>query len=257
MIRDGDAFDAASVNDRLDELVSQVNDVPLTAIRRHGLRREHLPGVLASDLFPNGFTAARDLNTTYESYENTFSGDWTPSVTIDFQAYSAGAPSAPYGATTVAETDGWRIPAISNSSADAAEITLLTGGFSLDDVRLHGIFVHFNIEIGEALISSGFGTADFQDCIYLGIGFEDSSGARCVIEDSIVPFSKRATARGSLSIWWYITQDDLDEYGDGTIEKIHAVIAGHSVVTNTNNQWDFEVGSFCLSAWPFHAGDLE
>ena len=253
MISDGDVFNAATVNTRLSAVVSSINSVPMGALAFGALRREHLPPLVDGVRFPNGLTQGDANNAAYDTYNNALSGDFTPGVTVDFQLYSADAPSAPYGPCV---GTGWRIPATGNSSAEAAEVVFVGGGFSLTDAALHGLLVFGCVEIGESQPDPGL-TSPFHDCVQIGIGFRDASGARHVIEDSIVSYSKPATGRGPVSAWWYIRQEDLDEYGDGTVESVCVVIATKIIIENDNSAADVDVGSYWVSVLPIHGGDLD
>lgn len=243
----GDVFDADTLNSALQGPALLLNDIKTTAVPDGSLHRNQLPD-LFDGLFPNGFTAL-ERGETYETYDNSFSAATVPTINLD--EFSTTAPNAPYGPTAVFANDGWRIPARANVTADAAEVAFSASAASFTDTRLSGVLVQGTVELGEALPQS----SDFNDCIWLGIGWKDGTGTRHVVERSIAFFSKRCVWYSPISTMTFITQEDLD-LGDGEVVSFFLVCASRYVENNSNATRAYDIGSFHISCMPFHAGEL-
>jgi hypothetical protein len=159
---------------------------------------------------------------------------------------------------------GWRIVADSSATTQltgAAQVDFVANNLNLDSERLRGVLVRGSLYVHEA---SGMPTSIASPYTYLlpsvllGIGWQDSTGARHVLERSIRWVSIRACWRGEVAVFSFLTQADLDSLGDGTLSNIFLVVANH--------WWNYspaptarvspEYGQFNLSVWPLHAGDL-
>lgn len=241
----GDTYNAATLNAALQGPAVALNDISAEAVPDGSLHRNQLPDLFPG-LFPNGLTAL-ERGETWETYDNTFSAATIPTINLD--EFSTTAPNAPYGPS--ASNDGWRIPARANVAADAAEVSFAASATSFTATRLSGVLIHGTIELGEAFPQN----SDFNDCVWLGIGWEDGAGTRHVVERSLAFFSKRCTWYSPLSTMTFITQADLD-LGDGDVSSFFLVCASRYVENNSNATRTYDVGSFHMACMPFHAGAL-
>jgi hypothetical protein len=253
---DGDTFDAATLQAQLDSVKAEANAVQPGHLRRFALRHEHLPSIVPSDLFSNGLTAWRTAEgAATQTYGNGQAGAWSTS-TVDLQVMSTWGTNAPYGpvAVGIPAEDGWRIPAIANVVADAAEVTFTA--FSMTTERIKGIFVRGSVQLLEAFALTT-PTYDGYDCVLVAIGFTDGAGTRHILEDSILPWSKWAWSIGHCGSGWFIQQSDLDALGDGEIQSFFLATCSRVVVEDVATPRVYDLGNYTVSGVALHAGDLD
>lgn len=249
-LQDGDLLDAATLNGETGAIATEVNNVKPWHLRRHALRREHMPDLLPSDLFPNGFTKMYSAaGVAAQSYDFGQPGAWSTS-TVDLQLVSTDAPNPPYGPGT---GDGWRVPALANVTADAAEVVF--PAFNMDDERIAGIYVRGGINLEECFPVAALSTK-FQDCVLVCVGFTDGAGNRHVLEDSILPWGKWAWCYGACGTGYFIQQSDLDDLGDGEIQAYWIGVCSRIAVNDSATSRAFIVGNYWVSGIPLHAGAL-
>lgn len=226
-ILEGDKLDAASLNDRFDEIAgvgpdTGLNNLGQEDLERFALRREHLPPIINAADFTNGLCKVGPASSIPETYE-TFLNPSLVGVPAGYlTTFGALPPNAPYGPIFGFDT-GWRIPAAGNVIADAAELDvgLARSGDQLGDYR--GILVRLGISL-EDCTGVGINNDNDSPSVVIGIGWEDDLGARQVIARSIRWFHVGNRIKGSLDTFTFIRADDIPV--GRTIDKVFGVIAG-------------------------------
>ena len=257
LLDDNAAFDATTLIAALDVPRLTVNDLPVTAFRRKALLREHLPSLLTSTLFPSGYSAGKDRNVTWEDYYIDIGGatdTWADTTigganAVDLQLMGTSGASPPYGPNTAVDT-GWRILAKNGVVADAAEVVYSTAADDLASNGVDGVIAILTVEIGAPNIVGGVTT---DDAVWTAIGFKDGTDTFFVIERSIMAHTSRACPVGGIKTGTFITQADLDLYGDGDMKTIVGLFSTgetRGLGDNPNNGHTARVGSYFLSCLP-------
>ena len=269
-MRDGDKYEAATLQAELNSVRDAMSDIPASAVEPQALRLDHLPSIWAADLFPNGYTSGYALNTSYEAVRAGFRNGMVYSPGPDMQTFSEDSShpvAAPYGAQADplvqdwdagTATAGWIIPAYNGVLANACSVSTTT--FNMDTERLKGVLVQGTVELGY----SNAGSAPY--CVILGVGWRDGSGDLHCVEDSVVAFTSGNNHHGALQIGWFLTQDDLDA-GDGSVQEIFLCLSSGEVsygahaslvagVGDYQTTISADIGSYWISCLPIHAGDL-
>ena len=243
-LQEGDKLDAASLNDRFNEVGGAgqgVNNLSQSDLERRALRQEHLPRIITSSDFPNGLVKLSPSGAAVSAGYINRLNDWTGATfTVpvpDYQTFDLSAPNGPYGPPTGVHpaNRGWRIIADNNIAADAAEIEFgplaaSTGTGTVGNYT--GLLVKLSVESDSFITGFLVPTNESVPAVVVAIGWEDSLGNRNVIEKSIRWFNSYTAIKASLDTFTFI---GADEIGDGnSINKVFGVIA--SGVWGVNSQ---------------------
>lgn len=260
---EGEDLTAAGMNQRVNEVANGLNALDDSSVERHGLRYVHMPLLSAPGLFPAGFSkeaplAAASVLDNYDNGLPALGGGGTGPT--DYQTFSPNGPNAPYGPTGAPDDGaGWKIPAYQNVVADAAEV-IINGGtaINLTTQRLK-LLVRASIEVVEADGSGG--SVNGTNSFIVGIGWEDGTTTRHVLERTVRWCSHDAIERGDCVTSTLITQADIAASGpgDGTIASVFMVVAGGARGSATgalDNGAQADVRYYNISCLPLHAGDL-
>jgi hypothetical protein len=224
-IAEGDRLDAASLNDRFDEIAGQgpdrgVNNLGQEDLERFALRKEHLPPIINTSDFPNGMCKLGPAASTPESYDSELNLGGLPVGYLTI--FGALGANPPYGPPPALDS-GWRIPAAGGVVADAAELDvgLARSADQLGDYR--GILVRLGISLNSCGQPGGASMNNSAPSVVIGIGWEDDLGARQVIERSIRWFHVCSRIKGSLDTFTFIRAEDVP--AGRTIDKVFGVIS--------------------------------
>jgi hypothetical protein len=271
---EGDDLTAASIDDRLQEVVDEFNALTKDDMGRKRLNDTQLPELLnASGLFTldNGTSGSAVTGARpEESYDNTLptgSGADTGGVHNYLELFAPSGPYGPYtrGSGNVAE-EGWLIPRNSGSLGPGMSV-VLNAATDLTSDNLLGIkaiaWVNLAYTLSSLTVSNdpNFTAVSYerQAAVYLGIGIKDSAGTRHVLKRTI-----RRTGLGrdysSLSVSTLITPEDLTEGTlNGTVEEVFGAILSAVWLSTVDQHGSIEpkIAEFSIVVEPIRAGVLD
>lgn len=252
----GDAFTAASLNNLLTPLSDSANTIASGVVSRGTLDHRHLPSSIRPDLFTNGYSSIQTpAITTVETYQTWQGGSGgSTAQPPDYQRFGTGAPNAPYGAPTLSD-EGWRIPALTNNAANAAEVTFAQ--HTPADENITAYRVSFYIDLRDA---TGSGISNPHNlCVLMGVGAADSSGNRYVFPDSVRWASARAVKRGPLAMVFFVNSGEITtalSSGLSNFSKFFGVVSSRARIITSNDRADPILAGFGLSVRPLVAEEL-
>lgn len=271
---EGDPLDALSVDGRLSDVATAYNDLTAAGIRRKSLGDRHLPALTdPTTLFTKYSGGSDEALLANERYDNTLpvAGGGVHNYLQLF------APSGPYGSYTrpaagIAE-EGWLIPQTSGA-AEAMEVQLNRStelGNRATSDGVDAVLATAWIAVESLLdVADDPGTdpnADpnaivdaFFNCVYLGIGVEDSSGARKIINRSIRRVTASGARRGPISTATLITAADLTAPLDGRLEKVFGAVVSGVAAADAASQHaplDLTLRRFRIDVEPVRGGVLD
>ena len=264
---EGEALTAASLNTRINTLQNSVNDLPLDALKKNSLRKEHLSAIAVSSVpgntnFTPGFTKANPAPTVFVGpFRNTFTG-------ADRNTFLGDGPNL--------VADGWAAIA-SGVGTDVMEILFTninleimpTTGAITDTNMCTGLLIKANVAVittsNSQLIepdndpedaaayklpqyaTSGMGIALF---------WTDDLGATHLIQSSEA-FSGRAQIDvGDIATSALLTNADTEAIGAGrTVQNVFCAIANFNATSATNNTHLY-IREWRISAIPILGGSL-
>lgn len=265
-MRDGDAFNAATTNAPIDDLVAQVNGLTLEDnVRPRGLTDSHLPSILADD-------AGTDKLKGDGMLVGNTSADWPG--TVAFEAYSnelAPVGVWPKDLQVVAGEGpgggaGWRV--ISRGGISPAKVTWPVGS---DFTDYTGCLVSASVVIGHADNSASIGGEIFlmagrDHCFGLALALKtQTAGNYYVIPRTFRGFNGLTNVGERVSLTTLLTQADLvAAYGlvGGSESLVEvALVFGRFLPTKTPGyaiepNGHIELGPYHITQMPFHHGTL-
>ena len=225
---EGDKLDAASLNDRFDEVAGLgpdrgINNLSQEDLERFSLRKEHLPSIINTSDFSNGLCAVGPLFSSTGVYNTALNAGITGTPAAYLTTFGALGATPPYG-PTIPIDEGWRIPQHGGASAAELDVGLVRAGQQIGDYT--GLLVRLGISLESCDKFAPFaylGDAESLPSVVIGIGWQDDLGARQVIERSIRWFHVGSRIKGSLDTFTFIRPDDIPV--GRSIDKVFGVIA--------------------------------
>jgi len=228
-IEEGDAFNAASINNRTTVLANAVNNIAPDDVEREALNAQHLPSLWPGAFVTNPMRTGPSSQVVAEQYKNGLPEAAAPGP-VNYQAFSTGAPNAPYGAVSGAITDasslGWRIVCYNAASGTTNKAETTFGGTSLSAQGLRGVYTRGWVEVRDASTSVFLqeDTNTTRRCLLVAIGFQDFSGDRYIVERSVRWYSHQSSRFGPAGTGTFLTDADLAA-GDGSLAATFLVVA--------------------------------
>lgn len=260
-IKEGDTLDAASLNDRFEEIAgigphAGVNNLGQEDLERFALRRDHVPSIIETAVFPNGMCKIGPAASTVETYSSSLNAGVVGVPAAWLTTFGTLGANAPYGPPGGADT-GWRIPATGGTPANAAEIevNLVKSGTLIGNYK--GILVRISISLNSCARPSTTIPLYNQNVpsVVIGIGWEDQGGVRRVFDRSVRWAHVCSRIKGSLDTFTLIQADDIPNNGD-TVAKVFAVIAGANKAFANPDTPSPMIDFYNIEAIPLRFGDM-
>jgi hypothetical protein len=266
-VASGDVFNTATLQTPLGNTRDAINDIPLSAIRRHSLTDRQLPRLIPLDIYVAGMGvvgahSSATTTETYSTYQASSLGDGTQPP--DYQRFGSNGPSVPYG-TPGAPDDGWRIPAINHTIVESARKAVTGAGYSPHEDT--GEALRFTrCRLGVDLRSATTYTSHrYRSSVLLGIGVEDTAGNRYVFTNSVRWFSVQAVERGPISTSYMFSYDADGSTLTGAGLDKNDILAFFGVMSSREriyssvgrqNRMNPAISTLWFSAMPLMAEDL-
>ena len=266
---EGDKLDAASLNDRFDEVAGLgpdrgINNLSQEDLERFSLRKEHLPSIINTSDFSNGLCAVGPLVSSIEIYNTAINIGVIGTPPGYLTTFGALGANPPYGPTMPADT-GWRIPQHGLrpdgvTPADAAELDVGLARTNQQIGDYKGLLVRLGISLRDCgkLNAATIPLFDIESMpsVVIGIGWQDDLGARQVIERSIRWCHVGSRMKESLDTFTFISPDDIP--AGRSIDKVFGVIAGGMKVTliATTDAPKPMIDFYQLDVLPIRFGDM-
>jgi len=259
--QEGDTLNAASLNDKFDEIAGTAPDQGLNNLgqedlERFALRRDHLPSIIESAGFPHGMCKVGPATSTVETYSSSLNAGVSGVPAAWLTTFGTLGANAPYGPPGGADT-GWRIPATGGTPANAAEIEVGLIRTSQTIGNYRGILVRISISLNSCLGPTVFGVSPIthnSPSVVIGIGWEDQTGTRRVLDRSVRWSQVCNRIKGSLDTFTFILPNDIPD-GD-TLTKVFAVIAGGSKAEVVGTTSYPKIDFYNIEAIPLRFGDM-
>jgi len=270
-LREGDIFDASSLNTLVSAVTTALNDVEMTDIADEALTENHLPDLSFSSLFPSGYNARNPWGSgandpdggsgTRDEYEcglDNSGGAGTTNYQTFTTAQASGDATAPYGPTSGPD-EGWAIVALGGFTANAAEVSLASGVDLATSGQPNYLLCRGSVGIFWADGEAGFSNSSGQFTVTCAaIGWEDDLGSRYIVEDSI-RFIDVESYGQRISVMAVIDATEVAT-GNGDISEVFlAVTCVHRGLDDpaaTTLEYDFLVDFYSLTVTPILAGSL-
>ena len=270
--QEGDVLNAASLNDRFDEIAGTgpdrgVNNLAQEDLERVALRRNHLPSIIEAAGFPNGMCKVGPADSTsigpsptidtYSSFLNAGVIGLPVAWETTFGGLGANPPYGPPGAADV----GWRIPATGGVIANAAEIEVGIARVGTNIGNYQGILVRTSIALhgcGQPVLGGTLPAyTENVPSVVIGIGWEDDLGNRKVLDRSVRWSQVCSRIKGSLDTFTLITAQDIPV--GRTLSKVFAVICGANKIPTPflwNDAPSPIIDFYNIEAIPLRFGDM-
>lgn len=265
--QEGDVLNAASLNDRFDEIAGTgpdrgVNNLAQEDLERFALRRDHLPSIIPTPSaahFPSGMCKVGPADSsagtidTYSSFLNAGVIGLPVAWETTFGGLGANPPYGPPGAADV----GWRIPATGGVIANAAEIEVGIARVGTNIGNYQGILVRTSIALHGCGQPVGTGPLTYTynlPSVVIGIGWEDDLGNRKVLDRSVRWSQVCSRIKGSLDTFTLITAQDIPV--GRTLSKVFAVICGANKAAAWTDAPSPIIDFYNIEAIPLRFGDM-
>jgi hypothetical protein len=268
---EGDPLDDVGIDAIAFAAANDFNTLQQGALRRKCLDHQHLPDEVDTGGLISVYGAGSEIDATSEDYSNCIGVTWVGGIQHYLTNFMPGA----YGPAPVADpaVEGWAIP---EAPTGGHKMELgLTGpaGLTISGMGLVGMKVNAWVALAESSqehapwphngsyeVSFGPTHTRNEFSIYLGVGVEDDTGTRMVINRSIRRVAVRAGVFSGLNTSVVIKDTDLVAPLDGTINKVFAaVINGVPISTTTHpcQHTGQHIQNYELTWEPIRAGVLE
>lgn len=261
-MKEGDPFNAATINPEIDTLITEVNSLGLEAnVRPRSLGRQHLVGLLSDDV-------GTDKNKGDGMQVGVASATWATSVA--FETYSNELPPAggwpkvlqPAAAPPLGPGAGanWRRVARAGSAANECRVSW-PSGTTFNDYA--GYLISASICVGRS--TAGSDASNEDTCFALAIATQDSAGNYYVVPRSIRMFNAFTVAGERVSLTCLLTQTDLAAAAAATGGSANILTAtlvfGRFVPSKTpsfsvDGSGGIALGPYNITQVPLHYGAL-